>query len=65
MKIDEKDADYVGKLIVPFILAIFLALLLEDFWNEMSFEERIMLVLVLIMTLLFIYRKKVKKLATT
>jgi hypothetical protein len=62
MKIDEKDAKYVGKLTVPFILAIFLALLLEDVWESMTLEQQLGLLVGLVMILLLIYRKKVKEL---
>lgn len=62
MKIDRKDSETLGRLIVPFTLAIFLALLLEDVWDEMLFEHQIAVIVLLIFTLPLIYRKKVREL---
>lgn len=61
MNIDKKDSTRVGKLTVPFILAIFLALLLEDMWDELLLEHQLLTVFSLVMILLLVYRKKVKQ----
>lgn len=59
MSIDKKDATKIGKLTVPFVLAIVFALLLEDMWDSMMWEHQIATVLVLVLMLLLVYRKKV------
>jgi hypothetical protein len=44
---------------VPFFLAIFLALLLEDVWSAMTIAERLLLVFALVSVFLLVFRKKV------
>lgn len=61
---DTKDSKQIGKLTVPFILAIFLALLLEDLWDELALEHQLMTVILLVVVLLLVYQKKVWKLLT-
>jgi undecaprenyl pyrophosphate phosphatase UppP len=61
MSIDKKDTEKVGKLVIPFVLAIFLALALEDMYDSLPLEHRILTLGLLIFAILLIYRKKVWK----
>jgi undecaprenyl pyrophosphate phosphatase UppP len=59
MSIDKKDGEQIGKWIVPFVLAIILALWLEDIWDSVLPEQQAVLLVTLVVALLLIYRKKV------
>lgn len=61
MGITKHEATYVGKIFIPFTLAIILSLLLADAWAAMSIAEKATVVLGLVFALLLIYRKKVER----
>ena len=58
--IDKGEATKLGKLTVPFMLAIFLALALEDWYGSLDLRERIILFFGLSILLVLIYPKKVR-----
>jgi hypothetical protein len=62
MTIDKDESERIGKLIVPFALAIFLALLIEDLWLQWSSTEKLTIILVLVIALTIVYRKQVRSL---
>ena len=61
MNSDKKEIEKIGKLAIPFVLAILLALILENVYESLSLDIQVLILGLLIFAIVLIYRKKVWK----
>ena len=59
VNIDEEDATVCGKYVVPFIGLIIVSLLVEQYWQVMTFEQQMVVILLIFLSATLVYRNKI------
>jgi hypothetical protein len=61
LNLDEDDVSKVGKIFLPFFLLIILSLFFQQYWETLTFQQQLALIVFLIAISTLIYRSELKE----